>query len=77
MSREGIKDKRKQSWVGFLVCKPLIDDMTIIKQVKCNEFIWLRSIIRKGVISILDVYICLLKAILSFYVLIWVSFGIL
>ena len=51
--RESIKGKRGEGGVGFLVSEPLLDDVTIIKKVKCNETIWLRIRIRKGA----DLYI--------------------
>ena len=51
--RESIKGKRGEGGVGFLVSEPLLDDVTIIKKVKCNETIWLRIRIRKGT----DLYI--------------------
>ena len=51
--REGIKGKRGEGGVGFLVSEFLIDDVTIIKNVKCNETIWLRIRIRSSV----DLYI--------------------
>ena len=51
--RESIKGKRGEGGVGFLVSEPLLDDVTIIKKVKCNERIWLRIRIRKGA----DLYI--------------------
>ena len=34
--REGIKDKRGASGVGFVVSEHLMDEVTIIKDVKCN-----------------------------------------
>ena len=51
--RESIKGKRGEVGVGFLISEPLLDDVTIIKKVKCNETIWLRIRIIKGV----DLYI--------------------
>ena len=51
--RKSIKGKRGEGGVGFLVSELLIDDVTIIKDVKCNETIWLRIKIRSGV----DLYI--------------------
>ena len=51
--RESIKGKRGEGGVGFLISEPLLDDVTIIKNVKCTETIWLRIRIRKRV----DLYI--------------------
>ena len=51
--REGIKGKRGEGGVGFLVSELLMEDVTIIKNVKCNETIWLRIKIVSGV----DLYI--------------------
>ena len=51
--REGIKGKRGEGGVGFLVSELLMEDVTIIKNVKCNETIWLRIKILSGV----DLYI--------------------
>ena len=51
--RENVKGKRGEGGVGFLVSEPLLDDVTIIKNVKCTETIWLRIRIRKRV----DLYI--------------------
>ena len=46
--RESIQGKRGEGGVGFLVSEPLLDDVTIIKKVKCNQTIWLSIRIRKG-----------------------------
>ena len=45
--RESIKGKRGEGGVGFLVGEPLLDDVVIMKNVKCSETIWLRIRIRK------------------------------
>ena len=50
--------------------EPLLDHITVIKGAKCNESIWLRVRIRKGVDFILYVYICVLEVVLSIHVLI-------
>ena len=47
--REGIKGKRGEGWVGFLVSELLMEHVTIIKNVKCNETIWLSIKIVSGV----------------------------
>ena len=51
--REGINCKRGEGGVGFLVCESLTDDITNVKEVKCNETIWLSITIKKEV----DLYI--------------------
>ena len=51
--RKGIKGKRGEGVVGFLANEPLIDDVPIVKEGKCNETIWLRIRTKKGV----DLYI--------------------
>ena len=49
--REGIKGKQKEGGVGFLVSELLIKKVTSIKNVQCNETIWLRIKILNGVDS--------------------------
>ena len=46
--RKGIKGDQGVGGVGLLVRERLIDDGTIIKEVKCIETIWLRIKIKKG-----------------------------
>ena len=47
--RLGTKGKRGEGGVGFLVSEPLLDDATIIKNVKCSDTIWLKIKIRNSV----------------------------
>ena len=51
--RERIKGKRGEGGVGFLVSEPLLDDVTIMEGVGCNETFWLRV----GIVEGSDLYI--------------------
>ena len=50
--RESNKGKRGEGGVGFLLSEPLLDDITIIKNFKCNEIIWLILRFKRGWIFI-------------------------
>ena len=45
---EGIKGKRGEGGVVFLVREPLLDDVTVVNNIKRNEAIWLKIRIRTG-----------------------------
>ena len=51
--RKGIKGKRAESGVGFLVGELSMKDVTINENVKCNESIWLRIML----VSWVDSYV--------------------